>query len=111
MNSNDFCGGINKILVFKPLGGWYLIYLVYDWHKGKQTLTTEEDLLDKNNNWLYKATVSYLGFFLATVALVELIDMAFSIDNIFAAVAFTPKMILVYSGVFIEILAIQFIEQ
>jgi predicted tellurium resistance membrane protein TerC len=37
--------------------------------------------------------------------------MAFSIDNIFAAVAFTPNMILVCLGVFIGILAMRFIAQ
>ena len=45
------------------------------------------------------------------MALVELMDMAFSIDNIFAAVAFTPNLILVCIGVFIGILAMRFIAQ
>jgi YkoY family integral membrane protein len=106
-----FAGVLIKFWFLKPLGGLYLIYLVYDWYKGKQTDTKEDDLLDKNNNWLYKATVGSLGTFWATVALVELMDMAFSIDNIFAAVAFTPNMILVCTGVFIGILAMRFIAQ
>ena len=38
-------------------------------------------------------------------------DMAFSIDNVFAAVAFTPNIILVCVGVFIGILAMRFIAQ
>jgi predicted tellurium resistance membrane protein TerC len=38
-------------------------------------------------------------------------DMAFSIDNVFAAVAFTPNIILVCTGVFIGILAMRFIAQ
>jgi predicted tellurium resistance membrane protein TerC len=38
-------------------------------------------------------------------------DMAFSIDNVFAAVAFTPNIILVCIGVFIGILAMRFIAQ
>jgi predicted tellurium resistance membrane protein TerC len=37
--------------------------------------------------------------------------MAFSIDNVFAAVAFTPNIILIYAGVFIGILAMRFIAQ
>ncbi|MBC7408185.1 MAG: DUF475 domain-containing protein, partial [Arcicella sp.] len=57
------------------------------------------------------ATVGSLGTFWATVALVELMDMAFSIDNVFAAVAFTPNIILVCIGVFIGILAMRFIAQ
>jgi predicted tellurium resistance membrane protein TerC len=38
-------------------------------------------------------------------------DMAFSIDNVFAAVAFTPNIILICFGVFIGILAMRFIAQ
>jgi predicted tellurium resistance membrane protein TerC len=38
-------------------------------------------------------------------------DMAFSIDNVFAAVAFTPNIILVCIGVFIGILAMRFLAQ
>lgn len=95
----------------KIAGGLYLLYLVYDWWKGKQTQTEEDDLIDKESNWLYKATVGSLGNFWATVALVELMDMAFSIDNVFAAVAFTPNIILICIGVFIGILAMRFVAQ
>jgi predicted tellurium resistance membrane protein TerC len=38
-------------------------------------------------------------------------DMAFSIDNVFAAVAFSKNIILVCIGVFIGILAMRFIAQ
>lgn len=106
-----FAAFLIKIWWLKPLGGLYLLYLVYDFWKGKQTESTEDDLIDKNSNWLYRITVGSLGNFWATVALVELMDMAFSIDNVFAAVAFTPNIILVCVGVFIGILAMRFIAQ
>jgi YkoY family integral membrane protein len=106
-----FAAFLIKIWWLKPLGGLYLLYLVYDYWKGKQTETKEDDLIDKKSNWLYKATVGSLGSFWATVCLVELMDMAFSIDNVFAAVAFTPNIILVCMGVFIGILAMRFIAQ
>jgi len=106
-----FAAFLIKIWWLKPLGGLYLLYLVYDYWKGKQTETNEDDILDKNTNWLYRATVGSLGNFWATVCLVELMDMAFSIDNVFAAVAFTPNIILVCVGVFIGILAMRFIAQ
>lgn len=106
-----FAAFLIQIWWLKPLGGIYLLYLVYDWWKGKQTETTDDDLIDKKSNWLYKATVGTVGSFWATVALVELMDMAFSIDNVFAAVAFTPNIILVCLGVFIGILAMRFIAQ
>lgn len=106
-----FASFLITIWWLKPLGGLYLLYLVYDYWKGAQTETTEDDILDKNSNWLYKLTVGSLGGFWATVCLVELMDMAFSIDNVFAAVAFTPNIILVCIGVFIGILAMRFIAQ
>lgn len=106
-----FAAVLIKIWWLKPIGGLYLLYLVYDWYKGKQTETTEDDFVDKQSNWLYKITVGSLGTFWATVCLVELMDMAFSIDNVFAAVAFTPNIILVCLGVFIGIFAMRFIAQ
>lgn len=106
-----FAAVLIKIWWLKPVGGLYLLYLVYDWYKGKQTETKEDDFVDKKGNWLYKITVGSLGNFWATVCLVELMDMAFSIDNVFAAVAFTPNIILVCTGVFIGIFAMRFIAQ
>jgi predicted tellurium resistance membrane protein TerC len=38
-------------------------------------------------------------------------DLAFSIDNVFAAVAFTDHVFLIYTGVFIGILAMRFVAQ
>jgi YkoY family integral membrane protein len=106
-----FAAFLIKIWWLKPLGGIYLLYLVYDWYKSKQTESKDDDTIDKESNWLYKLTVGSLGSFWATVCLVELMDMAFSIDNVFAAVAFTPNIILVCIGVFIGILAMRFIAQ
>ena len=106
-----FASVLITIWWLKPIGGLYLLYLVYDWWKSKQTQTTEDDTIDKESNWLYKLTVGSFGTFWATVCLVELMDMAFSIDNVFAAVAFTPNIILVCIGVFIGILAMRFIAQ
>ena len=106
-----FAAFLIKIWWLKALGGLYLLYLVYDWYKGKQTETKEDDFIDKKGNWIYRITVGSLGNFWATVALVELMDMAFSIDNVFAAVAFSPNIILVCTGVFIGILAMRFVAQ
>lgn len=102
---------IIKIWWLKPLGGLYLLYLVWDWWKGKQTPEKDDDTLDKKSNWLYRVTVGALGNFWATVALVEIMDLAFSIDNVFAAVAFSDNIILIWLGVFIGILAMRFVAQ
>lgn len=106
-----FAAFLIKIWWLKPLGGLYLFYLVWDWWKGKQTETKEDDFFDKKGNWLYRSTVGLLGNFWSTVALVELMDMAFSIDNVFAAVAFSNNIIIIWVGVFIGILAMRFVAQ
>lgn len=106
-----FAAFLVQFWYLKPIGGLYLLYLVWDWWKGKQTETKEDDFIDKKGNWLYRITVGSLGNFWATVALVELMDMAFSIDNVFAAVAFSKNIIIIWIGVFIGILAMRFVAQ
>jgi len=108
-----FASFLIKFWFLKPLGGLYLLYLVYKFWKGKKAKdeSGEEESVNKSENWLYRATVGSIGNFWATVCLIEIMDMAFSIDNIFAAVAFTPNIILVITGVFIGILAMRFIAQ
>lgn len=104
-------GFLVSIWWLKPIGGLYLLYLVYDWWKGKQSKDEGDDFVDKKGNWLYRMTVGTFGNFWATVALVELMDLAFSIDNVFAAVAYTPNIVAIWIGVFIGILAMRFVAQ
>jgi YkoY family integral membrane protein len=100
-----------KIWWLKPLGGLYLLYLAFDYFKSKWTPRKDDDTLNKNESKLYKMTLGKLGPFWATVVLVEVMDLAFSIDNVFAAVAFTDKIFLICVGVFIGILAMRFVAQ
>lgn len=104
-----FAAFLVKFWFLKPIGGLYLLYLVWDWWKGKQD--KDDEVVDKKGNWLYRSTVGALGNFWATVALVEIMDMAFSIDNVFAVVAFTENIVLIWGGVFIGILAMRFVAQ
>lgn len=104
-------GWLVKIWFLKPIGGFYLLWLAYSYFKNKHTVKTEEETVDKQKSWLYRSTVGALGTFWSTVALVEVMDLAFSIDNVFAAVAFTDHMPLIYIGVFIGILAMRFVAQ
>jgi YkoY family integral membrane protein len=106
-----FASFLITIWWLKPLGGLYLLYLAFDYFKSKQTKKTEDDTIDKKSNWLYRITVGKIGVFWATIALVELMDLAFSIDNVFAAVAFSDNIILICFGVFIGILAMRFVAQ
>jgi len=101
-----------KIWFLKPLGGFYLMYLAFDYFRKKNSpAPSEDEVVDKNKSWIYKSTVGLMGTFWATVALVEVMDLAFSIDNVFAAVAFTDHIWLIYIGVFIGILAMRFVAQ
>jgi YkoY family integral membrane protein len=103
-----------KIWWLKPIGGFYLLYLSFNYFKGKIQAANnggESESIDKSQNWLYRSTVGMFGIFWSTVAIVELMDLAFSIDNVFAAVAFTDHVFLIYIGVFIGILAMRFVAQ
>ncbi len=97
----------------KPIGGFYLLYLAISYLLKRMKKQEEHHLeaIDKKRNWFYRSTVGLVGNFWATVALVELMDLAFSIDNVFAAVAFTDNIYLIYIGVFIGILAMRFVAQ
>ncbi|RAJ31088.1 TerC family protein [Pedobacter cryoconitis] len=102
-----------KIWWLKPLGGIYLLYLAFDFFRKRRAKNgpQQEEQIDKSKSWFYKNTVGLVGTFWATVALVEVMDLAFSIDNVFAAVAFTDHIYLIYIGVFIGILAMRFVAQ
>jgi YkoY family integral membrane protein len=108
-----------KVWWLKPLGGFYLIYLCIDYfitkHKTNQK-DLEDDGIDndsvkKEENRIFKWLKRFVTPFWATVALVELMDLAFSIDNVFAAVAFTDNIYLICTGVFIGILTMRFVAQ
>jgi len=103
-----------KVWWLKPLGGIYLLYLTFSYCKKKLIKAKgaeEHKEVNKNESWIYRSTVGLVGNFWATVALIEIMDLAFSIDNVFAAVAFTNHMFLIYTGVFIGILAMRFVAQ
>ena len=110
---------IIQIAWLKAVGGLYLVWLCVSFFKGKATPKKEDDLLEKRQSWLYKATIGKLGNFWATVLLVEIMDLAFSLDNVLAAVAFTEHMditprqsfTLVCIGVFIGILTMRLVAQ
>jgi predicted tellurium resistance membrane protein TerC len=48
------------------------------------------------------------GFF-GTIAAIEIMDLSLSVDNVVAAVAMSPKLWVVCTGVFIGILALRFV--
>ncbi|MBK7937872.1 MAG: TerC family protein [Lewinellaceae bacterium] len=106
-----FATWLIKIWWLKPLGGLYLIYLCVDYFRRKATPQKDDDLLVKEEKWFYKLSFGMIGSFWATVVAVEIMDLAFSLDNVFAAVAFTDNIYLICIGVFIGILAMRFVAQ
>ncbi len=107
-----FANYLIKIWWLKVVGGLYLLYLAYDFFFTKKIgLDEEETEIEKNKNPLYRYTLGMLGHFWATIVLVEAMDLAFSIDNVFAVVAFTNNFTLICIGVFIGILAMRFVAQ
>lgn len=97
-----------KILWLKAAGGLYLLYLAYGHFSPKVQTIEEED----SPGWA-KSIKNYftgkIGVFWSTIILVEIMDLAFSIDNIFAAVALSNQFWVIMVGVAIGILAMRFV--
>jgi len=110
-----FASILIEIWWFKPVGGIYLLVLAirhFFSNKNKEELlNVDDEIQQKHKSWLYKKTLGAFGPFWATVILVEIMDLAFSIDNVIAANAYTKNIILVWLGVFIGILAMRFVAQ
>lgn len=81
----------------KLVGGLYLIYLAINSFRKSE---------DGKSHSQFK--IPFLNKFWSTVVMIELMDIVFSIDNIFSAVAFTNNFLTICFGVFVGILAIRF---
>jgi YkoY family integral membrane protein len=86
-----------KLIWLKVIGGLYLVYL--------SVKSLSHQATDKEKN---PVKIPFLNAFWSTVIMVEFMDIIFSIDNIFSAVAFTNNFWIICLGVFIGILAIRF---
>jgi len=82
----------------KICGAAYLIYLMCEHFTGAG---------DENNDG-NPDSKKQRGF-LATIIAIEIMDLSLSVDNIVAAVAMSPKLWVVCTGVFIGILALRFV--
>ncbi|MEY4604322.1 MAG: hypothetical protein RIT43_1614, partial [Bacteroidota bacterium] len=101
---------ILSIWWLKPLGGTYLLWMAFN-HFFNREKDSEEEVDDLKKNVLYKYTAGWIGVFWSTVIAVEFMDIVFSIDNIFAVVAYTPNIYLICAGVFTGILAMRYVAQ
>lgn len=109
-----FVSVLMKVIWLKILGGAYLLYLTVDFFKKNFGVIEQNDEVNEPDAeetglgaW-FKRTV---GVFWGTVALVEVMDLAFSVDNVFAAVALTKNMYVIITAVCIGIIAMRFVAQ
>jgi YkoY family integral membrane protein len=92
-----FASILINVTWLKVVGGLYLIYLAYS------------SLFKEQNNVNVKPIrLPWLNVFWSTVVMIEIMDLIFSIDNVFASVAFTNNIWIIFGGVFIGILAMRF---
>ena len=115
-------GWILHIWWIKPIGGAYLLYMAYQ-HFSKKRALSESSATGKTEPAQPKAGLFALKGFWWTVLSIELMDLAFSVDNVLVAVAYADPgpaasaeqhkaaLILLYTGVFIGILAMRFVAQ
>ncbi|HLP49694.1 MAG TPA: DUF475 domain-containing protein [Chitinophagales bacterium] len=107
-----FASILVKISWLKLVGGGYLIYLCV--HFFYKEITKKEHILDIEQEELseevkHPKRMFGLSQFWSTVLMVEVMDMTFSLDNVFAAVAFTQNIYLVCLGVFIGIITMRIV--
>lgn len=101
-----------KISWLKLVGGGYLLYLALDFFYKK--LFKHETVIEIESEKLgeqVKHPKKFFGLshFWSTVLMVEVMDLTFSLDNVFAAVAFTNNIYLVCLGVFIGIITMRIV--
>jgi len=108
-----------KIAWLKLAGGLYLVYLCvhYFYKKFFEHKSFEAEIKEEIHNVEevthlpveHKKNVLGLNKFWSTVLMVELMDLTFSLDNVFAAVAFTDNIYLICTGVFIGIITMRIV--
>jgi YkoY family integral membrane protein len=103
-----FAAWLIHIWWLKVIGGAYLVWLAFDYFRSDSP--KDGDVIASDRGLIGKLT-PFIGALWATIVAVELLDITFSIDNIFAAVALTDKLWLIMLGVGIGILAMRFVAQ
>lgn len=107
-----FASFLIKVNWLKLVGGGYLFFLCLKFfyeriklHKSLMDEAAEEVKEHKPK----KRRILFLNEFWSTVAMVEAMDLVFSLDNVLAAVAYTDNIYLVIIGVFIGIITMRIV--
>lgn len=106
-----FVSILMKIIWLKIAGGIYLVYLSYDYFKKNWGVVSQGDEENEEPSAFAKWLRLSIGGLWGTVAMVEIMDLAFSVDNVFAAVAMTKNMYIIIGGVCVGIVAMRFVAQ
>ena len=95
---------------FKPIGGIYLLWMAMNHFF---TIYSKEKMNKEKirSIQLFRFGKMIFGTFWTTVIAVEFVDLVFSVDNVFAIVAYTNNFYLICAGVFIGILVMRFVAQ
>lgn len=97
-------GFIIQLPILKVVGAGYLLYLVIKYF---YDLYIENQGGDEESGFVKKAGIGFWH----TVILIELADLAFSVDNVLAVVAISSNILFVIIGVFISIVIMRFAAQ
>lgn len=103
-----FIGLLMKFYFLKILGGLYLVYLCYGHFSAKADSPEEISKAEDSRVFKWGRAIG-LSPFVSVILCVEFLDMAFSIDNVFAAAAFSNIFWVVMTGVAIGMLAMRFV--
>ncbi len=87
--------------ILKVVGGAYLLYLALRHFSLLLRHGSESHEMHLNSNWLVRFGVPPL---VATIISIELVDLAFAIDQVIVAVAFTNKIWLIFTAAALGIL-------
>ncbi len=96
-----------RIWWIEPIGGIYLLLLVFNYFRKKKIKMADSH--EKKPKKMPSFLSNYITPFVATVFMIQLMDLAFSIDNVLAVVAFSKNMNLIIFGVIIGIITMRFV--
>jgi YkoY family integral membrane protein len=104
-----FASKLIKISWLKLIAAIYLIYLCIHFFADKRHRKKNPHESPKKNR-LYRMLLPVFGPFWTIVILVEMLDLVFSLDNVFAAVVYAKDNIyLIWIGVFIGIITMRLV--
>ncbi|MED4731880.1 TerC family protein [Aneurinibacillus migulanus] len=98
-----------SIWFVKLLGALYLLKMTVDYFKNKGNGENEEASGSFKSQGIWKYSIAWIGLFWTTIIQVELMDIAFSVDSILAAIALSDQVWVLLMGGSLGILAMRLV--